>query len=125
MKIILLSVLVFLVTGISAIAMEKGEICVSRGEDNGVLNIRPAQITANEKHLFWISGGERKCVTVKPGKYRTVAQSSDPYDPNDKNATTWKSQPLTILVKKDSKVIIYVTPGSQDTAYVGSWKLKK
>ena len=125
MKRILLSALILLISTTTAIAIEKGEICVSRGEDNGILNIKAVEITANEEHLFWIAGGERKCVEVRPGEYRVVAQSSDPYDPTDKKPATWKSKPLTVGVKKGGKAIISVSAVSQGAAYVGPWKLKQ
>jgi hypothetical protein len=125
MKRILFSALILLISTTTALAIEKGEICVSRREDNGALNLRAAQITANGEHLFWITGGERKCIEVWPGEYRIVAQSSDPYNPNDKNPATWKSKPPTVRVQEGGKAVIFVAPVSQGATYIGPWELKQ
>ncbi len=97
---------------------------MSRQESGGVINIRPAEITANGTHLFWINGGGSKCAEVTPGTYNIVAQSPDPYDQNDKKATTWKSKPLLVVVPKGGKAEIVVLPISQGAVYVGPWELK-
>lgn len=97
------------------------QICVSREENNGVLNIRPVEITANDKHILWISGGESKCVEVAPGQYSIIAKSPDPYDPYDKNPATWKSKELLLSVQAGSRLEINVFPVSQGA----SWELKQ
>jgi hypothetical protein len=121
----LVPVMIALILSATASASENAQICISREESGGVLNIRPAQITANEKHLFWIAGGERKCAEVEPGQYGIIAQSSDPYDPNDKNPATWRSKPLIVSLQAGAKVEITVFPVSQGAAYVGPWELKR
>jgi len=40
LKIILLSTLIFFISIFPVLATEKGEVCVSREEDNGVLNVK-------------------------------------------------------------------------------------
>ena len=121
----LIPVIIALVLSVTAFASESTQICISREEDLGVLNIRPAEITANGNHLFWIIGGEKKCAEVDPGQYSIVAQSSDPYDPNDKNPTTWRSKPLVVVLERGAKVKITVFPLSQGPTYVGPWELKR
>ena len=117
--------MVALVLSATAFASENAQICISREENGGVLNIKPAEIMANENHLLWIAGGEKKCAEVEPGQYSIIAQSSDPYDPNDKNPTTWKSKPLIVVVEKGTKAEIRVFPVSQGAAYIGPWELKR
>ena len=109
----------------AAIVLGDGQICVSRQEDGGVMNIRPAEITANGKHILWINGGENKCIDMQPGQYTIVAQSSDPYDPHDDKPDTWKSKPLLVNVKNDKKVNIDVSPISSKEGYTGPWRLKE
>ena len=113
-----------LILATSAFASDKAQICVSREENEGVLNIRPTEITANEKHILWIAGGEKKCFKVNPGQYSIIAQSSDPYDPDDKKSDSWKSKPLIVTVEVDKKVNVAVFPVSKGTTYTGSWELK-
>lgn len=120
----LIPVMIALILSATAFASENAQICISREESGGVLNIRPAEITANGNHLLWIAGGERKCAEVEPGQYSIIAQSSDPYGPNDKNPTTWTSKPLMVALKKGAKVEIIVYPVSQGAVYVGPWGLK-
>jgi hypothetical protein len=114
-----------LVLSVTAFAFENAQICVSREESGGVLNIRPAEIMANGNHLLWVAGGERKCAEVESGQYSIIAQSSDPYDPNDTKPTTWKSKPLTVILQKGTKVEITLYPVSQGAAYVGPWELRR
>jgi len=121
----LIPVIIVLILSATVFASENAQICISRDESGGVLNIRPAEITANKHHLLWIAGGETKCTDVEPGQYSIIAQSSDPYDPNDKKATTWKSKPLIVVLRAGEKVEITVFPVSQGTAYVGPWELKR
>jgi len=121
----LIPMMVALVLSATAFASENAQICISREENGGVLNIKPAEIMANENHLLWIAGGEKKCAEVEPGQYSIIAQSSDPYDPNDKNPTTWKSKPLIVVVEKGTKAEIRVFPVSQGAAYIGPWELKR
>jgi hypothetical protein len=121
----LVPLLVALAFSAMAVASENAQFCISREESGGVLNVRRTEIMANEEHLLWINGGERKCVEMKPGNYRIIAQSSDPYDPNDNKLTTWKSKPLIVVLRAGEKVEITVFPVSQGTAYVGPWELKQ
>jgi len=106
-------------------AAENAQICFSREESQGVLNIRPAEITANDKSLFWIAGGERKCARIDPGQYNIIARSSDPYDPNDKKPSSWMSKPLAISLHKNEIVEMTVLPISQGAAFVGPWEIKE
>lgn len=117
--------LIAFIISVSAFASDNTQICFSREENGGVLNIRGAEITANGKHLLWIYGGESKCVEVAPGQYSIIAQSPDPYNPNDKNPATWKSQPLMLSVQGGSKLEITVLAVSQGATYVGPWQLKQ
>ena len=89
------------------------------------MNIGRTEITANEEHLLWIAGGERKCAELEPGQYRIIAQSSDPYDPDHKNPNTWMSKPLIVKLRKGANVEIVVSPVSQGAASVGPWELKQ
>ena len=123
MKQIIIFLLVVLSFTATVIADEKTEICISRNENNGVLNIKPAEITINEKHFLWIFGGERKCCEIESGQYIIIAQSPDPYYPNDKNPATWKSVPLTLAVQAGAKVEILLRPIAHDAEYAG-WELK-
>jgi hypothetical protein len=109
----------------AAIVFGGGQVCISRQEDCGVMNIRPAEITANGKPISWINGGENKCVDIQPGQYALVAQSSDPYDPNDNKPDTWKSKPLLVMVKNNKKVKLVVSPISSKKGYVGPWLLRE
>jgi len=121
----LISVIIVVILSATVFASENAQVCVSREESGGVLNIRPAEITANEHHLLWIAGGERKCTDVEPGQYSIIAQSSEPYEPNDKKPTTWKSKPLIVVLRAGEKVEIMVFPVSQGNTYVGPWDLKR
>ena len=121
----ILLVIIAITLSVAAFASETSQICVSRQEDGGVLNIRPAEITANGKSILWIVGGEKKCVEVTDGRYSIVAQSADPYDPNDKRPNTWKSKPLLVTVEIGKKANIAVFPISKDVGYAGPWELKK
>jgi hypothetical protein len=121
----LILVTIALILSATAFASENAQICISREESGGILNIRPAEITANGNHLLWIAGGERKCAEVKPGQYSIIAQSSDPYDPNDKKPTTWRSEPLIAVLQAGAKVDIIVFPVSRGAAYVGPWELRR
>lgn len=122
-KIILITIILFFST--AAFALGGGQICFSRQENGGVMNIRLAEITVNGKHVLWIRGGENKCIDIKPGKYTIIAQSSDPYDPYDEKSDTWKSKPLILNVMNDNKVNIDISPISSEGGYSGPWLLKK
>ncbi len=95
---------------ISAVPAFGSELCVSREENNGVINIRKVEITANGKRLFSLIGGERKCAEVKPGNYIIYAQSSNPFEKTDENKKAWVSKPLPVF---------------RGAEYVGPWLLKK
>jgi hypothetical protein len=123
MKIFLLAGIILTLITSSVLAAEKAEICINRGEDHGVLNIRPVQVIANGKEIVSITGGERKCVFVETGRYSIVAQSSDPYDPNDINPKTWQSKPLKVVAHSNIKKEIIIKPISRGAEYVGPWKL--
>ncbi len=110
---------------ISAVPAFGSELCVSREENNGVINIRKVEITANGKRLFSLIGGERKCAEVKPGNYIIYAQSSNPFEKTDENKKAWVSKPLKILVASKKKVTIAVEPVFRGAEYVGPWLLKK
>jgi hypothetical protein len=110
---------------ISAAPVLGSEICVSRKENNGVINIREVHIIANNKQLFSVVGGEEKCADVTPGKYVIRAQSSNPFEPSYKNQKTWKSERLNILIPAKKKITIAVEPISRGAEYVGPWLLKE
>jgi len=110
---------------ISAVPAFGSEICVSRKENNGVINIRAAQIIVNNKHIFSVIGGEEKCMEAKAGKHVIYAQSSNPFDPYDKNQKSWKSKPLNILIDSKKAVHIEVSPISRGPEYIGPWNVKE
>ncbi len=116
-----------LLTAIIALAavsnVAASEICVSRSENSGVINIRPTHIIIDGKADFSVTGGERKCRSVNPGNHLIVAQSPHPYDPSDKK--TWESQPLQISVPAKETVEISVEPISSGAEYIGPWQLKE
>jgi len=108
---------------ISHVSVLGSEICITRDENNGVINIREARITANGRFLLSVPGGEKKCIKVKPGKYVIRAQSPDPFEPPGKNQKAWRSEPLTIFVGPRKKVTIAVEPVFRDAEFVGPWHL--
>jgi len=118
-------VIIFITLSCEAFASDTSQICVSRQEARGVLNIRPAEITANGKSILWIVDGETKCVEMIAGRYKIVAQSADPYDPNDKRPNTWQSKPLLVTVETGKKANIAVSSILKSAGYTGPWKLKK
>ena len=126
-KMIRTAILVILSITISTAVFAAGaaQICVSREENNGILNIRPVEITVNGKHILWISGGEKKCVEIWPGEYRIIAQSTDLYDPNDKNPNTWVSKPILIKVRTGKVANISIFPGYNEKGYSGVWEISQ
>ena len=68
-----------------------GTLCISRAEDNGVLNIRPAHLHIDGKPVLFVIGGEHKYIAVPVGHHTVEATSTDPYDPNAKDENGWRS----------------------------------
>lgn len=122
MRILLILTAILIILNASAIAAEQAEVCIDRPENQGVLNIRPVEISSNGKDLFSIIGGEKKCVMVSPGQYELVAQSADPYR-TEKKSVRWISAPLIILVQSNARIEIDLKAITKGATNTGPWKL--
>ena len=81
------------------------QICVERPENNGVLNIRPADIVIKGGPGLSLAGGEAACAYVEGGgKYALWAQSSNPYDPSAPDSAAWRSSDLQVSVEQGGRV---------------------
>lgn len=101
-----------------------GTICVSRAEDNGALNIRPAHIRFDGQRALSVFGGDHKCIKAASGHHIVEAYSSDPYDPDIKNENAWRSQPIEITVTGSKKIKLIVKPISKGPTYTGPWSVE-
>ena len=100
-------------------------VCVSRAEDNGVLNIRPAYLHLDGKPLLYVVGGDHKCIAVSVGRHSLVATSTDPYDPNSKDENAWRSKPIEIHVSSKHITNVIVEPLAKESTYTGPWYVQE
>ena len=99
-------------------------VCFFRYEDNGILNVRPSFISADGKQLGFLEGGGINCVSLKPGNHEAYAYSSDPYDSDDTNQDSWRSQMIKFEVLDKHLIYIRIWPNSEHAAYTGPWKIE-
>lgn len=100
-------------------------VCVSRAEDNGVLNIRPAYLHLDGKPLLYLVGGDRKCIAVSVGRHSLVATSTDPYDPNSKDENAWRSKPIEIHVSSQHITNLIIEPLTKESTYTAPWSVRE
>ncbi|HEY3176420.1 MAG TPA: hypothetical protein VGK94_11755 [Candidatus Polarisedimenticolia bacterium] len=100
------------------------QICVERPENNGVLNIRYAQVVIRGGPTLTLAGGEAACAWVEGGGvYYVWVQSRDPYDPTDTGPTAWRSTDLKLEVKQNSRVDLLVCGVGVRGAYT-NWSVQ-
>jgi hypothetical protein len=94
-----------------------GQICVERPENNGVLNIRPAEVVVQGGPTIVLSGGEAACAYVEGGgRYTIWAQSPDPYDPSNAHPTAWRSADREVVVEQGGRsALILCGTGAKGT----------
>src|ERR1041384_2794328 len=56
-------------------------VTLIRNEDNGLVNIQPADVRIDGRLVARISGGQTQRLFVVPGEHVLTAQSTNPYDP--------------------------------------------
>jgi hypothetical protein len=96
-----------------------GELCVSRPEDNGVLNIRQAQIVVDNRPVLDLLGGQAGCARVPPGAHVVRAQSRHPYEPDLQDPKGWTSPPLAVEVSSGGTVDLLLWAGGARSVYTG------
>ena len=102
-----------------------GMLCISRTEENGVLNIRSAQLNFDGKPLLSVVGGDNKCIAVPVGDHTVEVTSPDPYNPSSQADNGWVSKPLNIIVLPKHTKSLIVEPISKDATYTGPWSVRE
>jgi hypothetical protein len=98
--------------------------CLFRFEDNGFLNIYPAQLRVDGKNLGEILGGSYRCIELTPGPHVAEVLSANPYDRNSIDSNAWRSKTLHFVLVADTKAFLKIWPGTRSGTYVGPWHLK-
>lgn len=96
--------------------------CFYRFEDGGLLNIWPVDVRVDGQAIGTIPGGDFLCKTLPAGSHVVEAWSDDPY-PRDGTTRAWHSRRFRFAVPNDSKVYLRISPISNDSAYVGPWRI--
>jgi hypothetical protein len=113
-----------------------GELCVERPEENGRLNITPAEVVIEsseaglviwDRQFLTLVGGQAVCAVLPAAEYRVHAHSDDPYDsnrePNEPEPEAWESQTLTVSVQQGKRVELWLCGGGQQG--YSHWNLKR
>jgi len=100
------------------------QICIERPGDNGVLNIRSADIVIENVAVVSLLGQRAACLYVAPGEYKVWAQSRSPFDPKSTDPAAWKSEAVTATVGSDVRVEFEVCGAGRDSVY-STWRVKK
>jgi hypothetical protein len=115
------------VASVLAANPRRSEICVSREEDGGLMNLVPVRIFArrngHETLLVELTGGARECARVTPGKWALDARSHEPYDPNPTDPAACRSAPVRVEVARSRSVRLRVSPKSHRSTYLCGWNL--
>src|SRR6266478_4111525 len=76
-----------------------------RHEDNGAVNIQPADVIIDGRLAATIAGGETRHVSVSSGQHSVSVQSANPYEPGS-NRNSWNSKPLKVALRPAERIII-------------------
>lgn len=102
----------------------RGQICVERAEENGILNIRPVDVVIGDGPTLTLAGEQAACAFVRPGEYQVWAQSADPYDPNPPKTAMWKAPLISISLKTDERVTLEVCATGTGATY-RNWNIQR
>jgi hypothetical protein len=107
------------------------QICVRRTENNGLMNNIPSRVImkadaqSGADQQVSITGGERKCVDARSGKWEVEARSKRPSDPAAKDGNQCRSNVLRVEVTDGQTVEIEISPRSRRSEYLCGWKVSK
>lgn len=100
------------------------QICVERPENNGVLNIRPANVLIEDGPVLTLLGGQAACAYVEGGRtYSVWIQSENPFYPESKNPTAWKSNSLKVAVRRGTRTELLICGKGSKGTY-RNWDLR-
>lgn len=97
------------------------QICVERPENNGIVNIVPAEVVFSNQQRLSLVGGQAGCIFVAVGDYSFGVQSSDPYNPESPNPKAWISTETKVSLKIGAVAAFRVLPKADGATYVGGW----
>ena len=110
-----------------------GEICVERPEENGRLNIMPAEVIIEDgkmvpwdRQLLTLIGGQTACAVLPATNYHVRVSSYDPYkngNSNEPESKFWKSETLTVAVSEGKRVELWLCGGG--VKGYSKWVLKR
>jgi hypothetical protein len=100
------------------------QICVERPENNGVLNIREADVVIEGGPVLTLLGGQAVCAYVPAGRHTMWVQSRHPYDPASLDPQAWKSSPITLETPPSGRAELFVCGEGTKSTYTG-WAIRK
>jgi hypothetical protein len=101
------------------------QVCAERPENNGSLNIRPANVLIEGGPVLTLLGGQAACAYVEGGRtYNVWIQSEDPFHLESKNPTAWKSNRLKITVLRGTRAELLICGKGSKGTY-RNWELRR
>src|SRR5262245_58523701 len=105
----------------------RGQICLSREESQGVVNILPARIIGwhrgRRRWLAQLVGGDQSCVGLQSGRWALQARSFRPYEPWAMDPDACRSRTITLTVKERTIQKIAISPRANERTYLCGWVL--
>ena len=102
-------------------------ICISRAENNGLMNSAPVRIIARkggrEELLGELRGGEYGCARLAPGDLILQARSIDAYSTAKPDPGACRSDPLRVALVARRSSSVGVTPKSAGSTWLCGWTL--
>jgi len=96
---------------------------VIRSEENGAINILPAEILVDSRPVGAILGGNSRDIAVTAGKHHVIVRSQSFYD-QQSHRTPWRSNRLKVMVAPGRTNVACLEPRSKGSTYSGGWTLR-